>query len=264
MTYQTIQLNIEHGAATVTLNRPEVRNAFNETVIDELNQVFQKLAQMDQVRAIVLASTGPAFCAGADLHWMKRMAGYTQEENFLDGQQMAEMLYQIYSCTKPVIAKIQGDCYGGGLGLAAACDIAVAVDSAQFCLSEVKLGLVPAAISPYVIKAMGANAARRYFITAEKFSAGQAHRIGFIHELVAADALDATVDQLVKAILGNGPKAVAAAKWLVDDVSGAVIDDDLLNYTAECIAEIRSSDEGKEGVTAFLEKRKPSWLLRLN
>lgn len=264
MSYETIQLTIEHGAATVTLNRPEVRNAFNDVVIDELNQVFQELGQMDQVRAIVLASTGPAFCAGADLNWMKKMAHYSQEENLADAENLAAMLFEIYSCSKPVIAKIQGDCYAGGMGLAAACDIAVAVDTAGFCLSEVKLGLVPATISPYVIKAMGANAARRYFITAEKFDAKEAHRIGFIHESVPADLLDAKVDQIVKAILDNGPNAVVAAKWLVEDVTGAEIEEELLAYTAECIAEIRCSDEGREGVASFLEKRKPNWLLRLN
>lgn len=261
MSYHTLQLEIAHGAATVTLNRPDVRNAFNETVIDELSQVFQALGLDDQVRVIVLAANGKAFCAGADLNWMKKMASYTQEENLADAQQLAEMLFQIYSCPKPVIAKIQGDCYAGGMGLVAACDIAVAVDSAQFCLSEVKLGLIPATISPYVIKAMGPNSARRYFITAEKFSAQEAHRIGFLHESVAADQLDATVDQIVNTIVANSPNAVAAAKWLVEDVTGAEIEEDLLLYTAEAIAEIRSSDEGKEGVAAFLEKRKPSWLL---
>ena len=264
MSYQTIQLSIEYGAATVTLNRPEVRNAFNETVIEELNQVFQELAQMDTVRAIVLAGNGPAFCAGGDLNWMKKVAAYTPEENLADAEQMADMLFQIYSCPKPVIAKIHGDCYAGGMGLAAVCDIAVAVDTANFCLSEVKLGLVPATISPYVIKAMGPNAARRYFITAERFSAKEAHRIGFVHEAVAADQLDATVDQIVKAILGNGPNAVMTAKWLVEDVTGAEIEDELLAYTAECIAEIRNSDEAREGVASFLEKRKPNWLLHLN
>jgi methylglutaconyl-CoA hydratase len=264
MAYETIQLNIEHGAATVTLNRSEVRNAFNEVVIAELNQVFQELEQMESVRAIVLAANGPAFCAGADLNWMKKMANYTPDENLADAEQLAEMLYQIYACTKPVIAKVQGDCYAGGMGLVAACDISVAVDTAQFCLSEVKLGLIPATISPYVIKAMGANAARRYFITAERFSAREAHRIGFIHEAVAADQLDATVDQIVKAIVSNGPNAVVAAKWLVEDVTGAEIDEELMAYTAECIAEIRGSDEGREGVASFLEKRKPNWLLRLN
>lgn len=264
MSYQTIQLSIEHGAATVTLNRPEVRNAFNEDVIEELNQVFLELAQMDNVRAIVLAANGPAFCAGGDLNWMKKVAAYTPDENLADAEKMADMLYQIYSCSKPVIARIQGDCYAGGMGLAAVCDIAVAVDTANFCLSEVKLGLVPATISPYVIKAMGPNAARRYFLTAERFSAREAHRIGFVHEAVPAEQLDATVDGIVKAILGNGPNAVMAAKWLVEDVTGAEIEDELLAYTAECIAEIRNTDEAREGVASFLEKRKPNWLLHLN
>ncbi len=264
MSYQTIQLGIEHGAATVTLNRPEVRNAFNEDVIEELNQVFVELAQMDNVRAIVLAANGPAFCAGGDLNWMKKVAAYTPDENLADAEKMADMLYQIYSCSKPVIARIQGDCYAGGMGLAAVCDIAVAVDTANFCLSEVKLGLVPATISPYVIKAMGPNAARRYFLTAERFSAKEAHRIGFVHEAVPAELLDATVDGIVKAILDNGPNAVMAAKWLVEDVTGAEIEDELLAYTAECIAEIRNTDEAREGVASFLEKRKPNWLLHLN
>lgn len=264
MSYQTIQVTIEHGAATVTLNRPEVRNAFNETVIGEMIQVFQELAQMDSARAIVLAANGPAFCAGADLNWMQKMAGYTKEENLADAESLTEMLFQIYSCPKPVIAKVQGDCYAGGMGLVAACDIAVAVNTANFCLSEVKLGLVPATIAPYVIKAMGANAARRYFITAEKFDAKEAYRIGFIHESVAAEELDSKVQQIVKAILPNGPNAVVTAKWLVEDVAGAQIEEELLAYTAECIAEIRSSDEGKEGVASFLEKRKPNWLLHLN
>jgi len=264
MTYQTLQLEIAHGAATVTLNRPDVRNAFNETVIAELNNVFLELGQDEQVRAIVLAANGPAFCAGADLNWMKKMANYTPEQNLEDAQQLAEMLYQIYSCAKPVIAKVQGDCYAGGMGLVAACDIAVTVDSANFCLSEVKLGLIPATISPYVIKAMGPNAARRYFITAERFSAPEAHRIGFVHESVPAENLDQTVAQIVNAIVNNGPNAVIAAKWLVEDVTGAEIEEDLLTYTAECIADIRSSPEGKEGVASFLEKRKPNWLLHLN
>ena len=264
MTYQTLQLDIARGAAVVTLNRPELRNAFNEDVIAELLQVFAALGGDDQVRVIVLAANGPAFCAGADLNWMKKMANYTPEQNLEDAQQLAEMLYQIYSCAKPVIAKVQGDCYAGGMGLVAACDIAVTVDSANFCLSEVKLGLIPATISPYVIKAMGPNAARRYFITAERFSAQEAHRIGFVHESVPAENLDQTVAQIVNAIVNNGPNAVIAAKWLVEDVTGAEIEEDLLTYTAECIADIRSSPEGKEGVASFLEKRKPNWLLHLN
>ena len=264
MHYQTIQVELSRSVATVTLNRPEVRNAFNENVIAELNHVFEKLGQDDDVRVIILAANGPAFCAGADLHWMKKMASFTQEQNLNDAQQLADMLFTIYSCNKPVIAKVQGDCYAGGMGLITACDIAVAVDSAQFCLSEVKIGLVPATISPYVIKAMGANAARRYFLTAERFTAHEAHRIGLAHEVVSADKLDDTVAQLANAIVNNSPDAVVAAKWLVDDVAGADIDEELLAYTAECIAEIRSSEQGREGVNAFLEKRKPNWILQVN
>lgn len=261
MSYQTLLVEIAQGAATVTLNRPEVRNAFNETVIAELAQVFQELGQNLDVRVIVLAANGSAFCAGADLNWMKEMAAYSSEENLDDAEKLADMLYQIYGCPKPVIAKIQGDCYAGGMGLVAACDISIAAEPAQFCLSEVKLGLIPATISPYVIKAMGANAARRYFITAERLSAKEAHRIGFVHEVVAAEKLDETVAQVVKAIVSNSPNAVIEAKWLVEDVTNAEIDEDLLAYTAERIAAIRTSDEGREGVASFLEKRKPNWLL---
>jgi methylglutaconyl-CoA hydratase len=261
MTYQTILLEVVQSVATVTLNRPDVRNAFNEMVIAELTQVFQELGSNPDVRVIVLAANGPAFCAGADLNWMKKMSTYSTEENLADAQKLAEMMHQLYSSPKPVIAKIQGDCYAGGVGLVAACDIAVAVDTAQFCLSEVKLGLTPATISPYVIKAMGANAARRYFITAERFSAQEAYRIGFLHEVVAAEKLDETVAQIVKAIVNNSPNAVTETKWLVDDVTNAEIDEEMMAYTAEIIAEIRTSVEGREGIASFLEKRKPGWVL---
>jgi len=261
MSYQTLLVEIGRGVATVTLNRPEVRNAFNETVIAELTHVFQELGHNPAVRVVVLTANGPAFCAGADLNWMKKMSTYSEEENLVDAQKLAEMMYQLYGCPKPVIARIQGDCYAGGMGLVAACDIAVAAEQVQFCLSEVKLGLTPATISPYVIKAMGANAARRYFITAERFSAKEAHRIGFIHEVSALENLDEAVAQLVKSILNNSPNAVTEAKWLVDEITNAEIDEEMLAYTAERIAEIRTSKEGREGVASFLEKRKPSWLL---
>lgn len=261
MTYKTILLEVVQSVATVTLNRPEVRNAFNETVIAELTHVFQTLGQNPEVRVIVLAANGPAFCAGADLNWMKKMSTYSEEENLVDAQKLSEMMYQIYGCPKPVIARVQGDCYAGGMGLVAVCDISVAVGQAQFCLSEVKLGLTPATISPYVIKAMGANAARRYFITAERFSAQEAHRIGFVHEVVNAEKLDETIAQLVKTIVNNSPNAVTEAKWLVDEITNAEIDEEMLSYTAERIAEIRTSPEGREGVASFLEKRKPGWVL---
>jgi methylglutaconyl-CoA hydratase len=260
MTYQTLDIAIADKVATVTLNRPEQRNAFNEAAIAELALAFDDLGRNDIVRVIVLAANGPAFCAGADLNWMKKMAGYSQDENQADAARLADMLRTIYLCPKPVIAKVQGDCYAGGMGLAAACDIVVAADAANFCLSEVRLGLIPATISPYVIKAMGENAARRYFLTAERFSAAEAHHIGFAHEVVAAAALDTTVAALVMTLASNSPHAVREAKKLVREVAGKPVDDALLADTANRIADIRASDEGREGVASFLEKRKPSWL----
>ncbi|WP_026075622.1 enoyl-CoA hydratase/isomerase family protein [Noviherbaspirillum massiliense] len=260
MTYQTLELQKEQGMATLTLNRPDVRNAFNETMIAELTQAFRVLGGDVGIRAVVLAARGPAFCAGADLNWMKKMASYTHEENRADAAQLAEMLRTIYACPKPVVAKVQGDCYAGGMGLVAACDITVAMDAAHFCLSEVKLGLIPATISPYVIKAMGENAARRYFLTAERFSAQEAHRIGFVHALAPADGLDETVAGILKTLVANSPNAVKEAKRLVREIGGAPLDDELIADTAQRIADIRASEEGKEGVRAFLEKRKPGWL----
>jgi methylglutaconyl-CoA hydratase len=260
MNFQTLHVGIADKLATVTLNRPDVRNAFNEITIAELALAFDTLGRNDSVRAIVLAANGPAFCAGADLNWMKKMAGYTHAENNADALQLAVMLRTIYLCPKPVVAKVQGDCYAGGMGLAAACDIVVAAEEANFCLSEVKLGLIPGTISPYVIKAMGENAARRYFLTAERFGAQEALRVGFAHEVVAADVLDAKVAAIVKALVSNSPNAVAQAKLLVRDMAGQPVGDALLADTAERIAQIRASDEGREGVASFLEKRKPSWL----
>jgi methylglutaconyl-CoA hydratase len=260
MSYQTLEVQSNDSVATLILNRPDVRNAFNETAIAEITQAFRELGSEAGVRAIVLAARGPAFCAGADLNWMKKMAGYTHAENRADAAQLAEMLRVIYACPKPVVAKVQGDCYAGGMGLVAACDIAVAGEKANFCLSEVKLGLIPATISPYVIKAMGENAARRYFLTAERFSAQEAKRIGFVQEVVAHEALDATVDEIVKALVANSPNAVKEAKRLVQDVGGAELTDVLIADTADRIADIRASEEGREGVKSFLEKRKPAWL----
>lgn len=260
MEYQTLTVGITDKVATVTLNRPDVRNAFNEHMINELSVAFHALGRNEQVRAIVLAANGPAFCAGADLNWMKKMAGYSHEENEADAMQLAQMLRTIYLCPKPVVAKVQGDCYAGGMGLVAACDIAVAVQEANFCLSEVKLGLIPATISPYVIKAMGENAARRYFLTAERFTAQEAHRIGFVHEVVAADTLDAKVGEVLKTLVTNSPNAVKEAKALVREVAHRTVDDALLADTALRIAHIRASGEGREGVQSFLEKRKPGWL----
>ena len=246
---------------TITLCRPDVRNAFNDEVIAELKAAFTEAGQAANVRCVVLAAEGPAFCAGADLNWMRRMADYTREENLADAGQLAAMLRAIYECPKPTIARVQGDVFAGGVGLVAACDMTVSVDTATYCLSEVKLGLIPATISPYVIRAMGARASHRYFLTAERFSAAEAHRVGLVHEVVAADALDAKVAELTSALVSASPNAVRACKRLVQDVAERDIDDALVAHTVAGIADIRSSAEGKEGVQSFLQKRKPSWLL---
>jgi methylglutaconyl-CoA hydratase len=256
----SVQVEVNGQVATVRLNRPEVRNAFNDEVIAELTQAFIELGKNDQVRAIVLAAEGTAYCAGADLNWMRRMADYTHAENLADAGQLAEMLRVIYTCPKPTLARIQGDVYAGGMGLVAACDMAVSVDSANYCLSEVKLGLYPATISPYVIRAMGARAAHRYFLTAERFDAAQALRIGLVHEVVSAEQLDDKVAEITKALVNASPNAVKECKTLLQDVAGQDIDATLIARTVKGIASIRASSEGKEGVQSFLQKRKPNWL----
>ena len=258
--YETLEISVADMVATITLNRPDVRNAFNETAIADLTMAFDEVSQDGSVRAIVLAANGPAFCAGADLNWMKKMAGYSQLENEADAMRLADMLRTIYFSPKPVLAKVQGDCYAGGMGLVAACDIVVVADGVNFCLSEVKLGLIPATISPYVIKAMGDQAARRYFLTAERFDAREAKRLGLAHEVVPSEELDGCAAAIVKALVNNSPNAVREAKKLVRDIAGLPIDDVLLADTAGRIADIRASGEGREGVASFLEKRKPSWL----
>lgn len=259
--YTRLQLTLDGAVARIWLDQPEARNAFDDTVIAELTQAFAEAGAAPQVKAIVLGANGPAFCAGANLHWMRRMADYTRDQNLADAGRLADMLRTIAECPKPTIARVQGDVYAGGMGLVAACDMAVSVDSAWYCLSEVKIGLIPATISPYVLRAMGTRAAQRYFLTAERFSAAEAHRIGFVHEVVAADALDARVGELVKALTGASPAAVRACKQLIADVAGREIDDALVAQTVEGIADIRASEEGREGVQAFLQKRKPNWML---
>ena len=258
---QAVRIAIQNAVATVVLSRPELRNAFNDEVIAELTDAFARLGDDPEVRAIVLMAEGPAFCAGADLNWMRRMADYSREENEQDADKLAFMLRTLYECPKPTIARVQGDVYAGGMGLVAACDVAVSVDSAQYCLSEVKLGLIPATIGPYVIRAMGPRAAHRYFLTAERFPAAEAQRIGFVHEVVPADRLDATVGGWVQAFLSASPNALKECKKLVQYVAERDITRLLIDHTVKAIADIRASDEGKEGVQAFLGKRKPAWLL---
>ena len=258
---QHLSITQSGPVARITLTMPEIRNAFSDEVIQAITEAFADVGARADVRAVVLAAEGPAFCAGANLNWMRRMSDYTREENLADASKLAAMLRTIAECPKPTIARVQGDVYAGGMGLVAACDMAVSVDTAWYCLSEVKIGLAPATISPYVIRAMGARAAQRYFLTAERFTAAEAHRIGFVHEVVTADALDAKVDELLKALTSASPAAVVACKTLVADVVGRDIDEGLIAYTVEAIADIRASAEGREGVQAFLNKRKPAWLL---
>jgi len=248
------------AVARVFLNRPDVRNAFNETTIAELTAVFADLARDADLRVVVLGGHGKAFCAGADLAWMRAMADYTWEQNRADAQALADMLWTIYSCPVPVVGRIHGDCYAGGVGLASVCDVLIAADAASFCLSEAKLGLLPATIGPYVVRALGEQASRRYFVTAERFGAVQAQALGFVHAVCALDELDAKVDELVATIVANGPMAVRACKRLVQDVAHREIDAALREDTARRIADIRASAEGREGVQSFLNKRKPTWL----
>ena len=256
----TLELRRPSGhVAEVWLNRPDVRNAFNDGVIAELTATFAGFAQDAELRVVVLAGHGKAFCAGADLNWMRAMADYSWDENRADAQALADMLWTIYRCPVPVVGRIQGDCYAGGVGLAAVCDVLVAADHAGFCLSEAKLGLLPATIGPYVVKALGEQAARRYFCTAERFSAAEAHRLGFVHELCGADDLDQRVAAIVAGIAANGPAAVKACKRLVQDLAGQPITAALREDTARRIADIRSSPEGKEGVSSFLQRRAPAW-----
>ncbi|KVA10368.1 enoyl-CoA hydratase/isomerase family protein [Burkholderia ubonensis] len=259
MRYETIKVNEANCVATVTLARPDVRNAFNETMIAELTTAFEWLDAHAGVRAVVLAAVGPAFCAGADLNWMKKMAGYSDDENRADARKLARMLEAIHRCGKPVIARVHGDAYAGGVGLVAAADIAIAADGVKFCLSEARLGLIPATIAPYVVRAMGERAARRYFTTAEVFDGARAAALGFVHEAVPAEALDETVEKLAAALVANGPDAVRACKRLVADVAGRPLDAALIEQTAEWIARTRAGAEAREGIAAFLEKRTPSW-----
>ncbi len=262
MTNQAPTLDIRRPSkwvAEVWLNRPDVRNAFNDAVIAELTEAFQQLGQDPDLRAIVLGAHGKAFCAGADLNWMRAMSDYNWEENFEDAQKLANMLWTLDQCPVPIVGRVHGDCYAGGMGLASVCDVLIATDNVTFCLSEARLGLLPGTISPYVVRAMGAQAAKRYMVTAERFSASQAYAMGMVHELCTPDTLDAKVADMVNTLCGNGPQAVRACKRLVQDVADKPIDAALRQETARRIADIRASAEGQEGLQSFLQKRPAQW-----
>ncbi len=247
------------GVATVTLARADKHNAFDDAVIRHLHDIFTTIAGDESVRVMVLAAEGKSFSAGADLHWMRRMVAYSYEENANDARALADMLACLDRLPQPTVARVQGAAFGGAVGLISCCDVAIAVDAARFCLSEVRLGIIPAAISPYVIAAIGQRPARRYFQTAEAFSAREARQLGLVSDIVAADALDGAIAACVERLLANGPQAMRQAKILVREVANRAITESLLQHTSERIASIRVSPEGQEGLSAFLQKRKPDW-----
>ena len=257
---QAVTYNVdERNVAYITLNRADKHNAFNDEMITRLTELFVRAGNDNHVRALVLKGEGKSFSAGADLTWMKRMANYTQEQNHADAMALATMLHTLYTLPKPTIARVHGAAFGGAVGLVACCDIAIGSKLSKFCLSEVKIGLIPATIGPYVIEAMGERVCRRYFQTAEVFSARRARRLGLLSEAVAEDALDRTIEDIIEHILKNGPVAVSQAKALIQHVSRQPITCSLLDETSKKIAQIRTSEEGQEGLSAFIEKRKPAW-----
>ena len=257
---QNITLIITDNIATVTLNRPEVRNAMDETTIAELHQAFKQVAADEGVRALVLRGEGEAFCAGGDLNWMRRGADYGEAENTADALKLGEMLYALHALNKPTIAMVHGAAFGGGVGLVAACDVALGLENSKFCLSEVKIGLIPSVISPYVLAAMGERQARRFYLTAEVMDAQKAKEIGLLHEVYQSEkAWQQALDDTINLILSNAPNAMADAKSQIFDLSHKAITSELVQHTSEAIAKRRATDEAKEGVSAFLEKRQPYW-----
>ncbi|QJR79489.1 enoyl-CoA hydratase/isomerase family protein [Alteromonas pelagimontana] len=247
------------GVASITLNRPDKHNAFDDTMIATLTTLFTQAAEDNAVRAVVLKANGKSFSAGGDLRWMQRMANYSVEENERDAMALAIMLQTLNTLPKPTIARVQGAAFGGAVGLIACCDMAVGSKLSKFCLSEVKIGLIPATISPYVVEAMGSRICRRYFQTAEVFSAIRARRLGLLSEAVTEEELDSTIEGLLSHLLSNGPVAVAKAKDLVRQVAHQTVKPELMQRTSKMIAKIRVSEEGQEGLHAFFDKRPAAW-----
>ncbi len=261
--YQSILTEVDRGVGIITLNRQERHNAFDDVLIHELTEALFAMDADEAVRVLVISSTGKSFSAGADLNWMRRAATYSAEESVTDARALAEMLRALAQMSKPTLARVQGSAFGGGVGLVAACDIAIATFAAQFSFPEVKLGIIPSVISPYVIGAIGERHARRYMLTAERFAAAEAYRIGLVHEIVAdEESLDEAIEEIVESLLKNAPKAIAQCKELIHAVARKPVSETLIEDTARRIASIRSSDEAKEGMSAFLEKRSPSWTLK--
>ncbi|TRZ58401.1 MAG: enoyl-CoA hydratase/isomerase family protein [Rhodocyclaceae bacterium] len=260
--YQNILTAVDRGVGIITLNRPERHNAFDDVLIGELIDAVAMMEHEDAVRVLVISSTGKSFCAGADLNWMKRAAGLSAEDSLRESRAMAEMLCCLAQMGKPTVARVQGHAYGGGVGLVAACDIAIATFDAQFTLSEVKLGIIPAVISPHVIAAIGERYARRYMLSAERFAAAEAYRIGLLHEIVPdEEALDEAIGEIVETLLKNSPNALKECKELIRAVVSRPLTQEVVEDTAQRICRLRASDQGKEGMSAFLEKRKPNWVI---
>ncbi|MBN9695373.1 MAG: enoyl-CoA hydratase/isomerase family protein [Zoogloea sp.] len=258
--YETLEITRDAGVATLWMNRPDVHNAFNEQLIAELTVACRELDADDSVRVMVLAGRGKSFSAGADLNWMRRAADASVEENLHDARKLAGMLRTLAEMQKPTIARVHGAALGGGMGLASACDICIAGEGAVFATSEVKFGIIPSAISPYVIRAIGARQAHRYFQTAERISAARAADLGLAHEAVPADQLDVTVQGVVTALLQGGPRSQAAAKDLIRAVADRPVSDEVVEDTARRIATLRATPEAKEGLAAFLDKRPAAWV----
>ncbi|UCD64949.1 MAG: enoyl-CoA hydratase/isomerase family protein [Candidatus Zixiibacteriota bacterium] len=259
MEYTTIKYEKKGGVGYLTFNRPEIHNAFNSTLIKEMLHLFGAIESDEQLRLVVLTGEGKSFCAGADLNWMRSVVNQSFEQNLAESSELADLLYRVYTFRRPVIGRVNGAAIGGGTGFVAVCDIAIAARSAKFSFSEVKIGVVPACIGPYVVKKMGEGKARELFITGERMTADRAFEVGLVSKVVDDGRLDEEVDKLVKLVLSSGPEAVAMAKKLVSEVPG-MEPDRFKPYTAEMIARLRLSDEGQEGMDAFLNKRPPKWV----
>ncbi|MHC4416199.1 MAG: enoyl-CoA hydratase/isomerase family protein [Planctomycetota bacterium] len=260
MTRGTVRLTRRGAVARVALNRPDVRNAFNDDMLEDLLEAFAAIRDDAGVRVAVLTGEGKAFCAGADVHWMKRVVDYTYKENYEDSLRLARMLQEIYTCPKPILGRVNGPAIGGGTGLVAVCDIAIAAEDAVFAFTETKLGLIPATISPYLLKRMGEKNVREHFLTGERFTAARAAEMGLLNAVAPAEKLDAAVEARIEMVLTGGPEALAASKKLIRDVAERSLDE-CGPYTAQRITERRMSDEGQAGMKAFLGKEKPGWVV---
>jgi methylglutaconyl-CoA hydratase len=260
MEYKTLLVEIKHNIGIVWMNRPKLHNALDDTMTAELTAVMRKMDDDPAVRIVILGGTGPSFCAGADRDWMQRLAGFSSKQNRAEAVNAATLLHTIDTLKKPTIARVHGPAFAGGAGLIAACDMAVASYEAEFCLSEVRLGTIPAAVGPYVIRAIGERAARRYFLSAERFNVAEAYRIGLVSDLAQRDELDTTINNLLGQLIQGGPRAQALSKEWIRTAAGAPIDSALIDDGAARIADMRASEEGQEGICSFIEKRKPTWL----